>query len=61
MAQTMKWSHDEMMAMPKRLFFRYYGYCLIDQIKRDEEEEKDRLKNKMNEIRNDPNKQWKTL
>lgn len=34
-----KWSHQEMMKMPKRVFWRYYGSIFRDKLKRLKEEE----------------------
>lgn len=60
MAEVYGWSHQEMMAMPKRLFFRYYGIWLIRRIKEEEDREADARKQELENRMND-NRQWKTL
>lgn len=38
-SQTRFWSHQEMMAMRSRVFWRYYGPIFRDKLKKSEEKE----------------------
>ena len=55
MSMERGWSHDEMMRMPKRLFFRYYGYWYADKfnesMQMEWEEAKNKAQTKLNERR----------
>jgi hypothetical protein len=61
MAEVNGWSHNEMMEMPKRTLFRYYGVWLIRRIERQEQEERERRNEENQKRRNDPSTQWKKL
>jgi len=57
MSKVRGWSHDEMMAMDKRMFYRYYGYWYQDNLRREEYEKEEERKQKLK----DKPKQWKQL
>jgi hypothetical protein len=59
LAKEFGWSHQDMMMMKKRTLFRYYGYILIDNIKRAEKQEADERAERFKEGRD--NAQWKKL
>lgn len=48
MSELRGWSHDEMMAMSKELFFRYYGYWYMEQFNEMLAREYDEKKNDLN-------------
>jgi hypothetical protein len=51
MSKERGWSHDEMMRMSKRVFFRYYGYWYAEEFNEVLQYEWDQAKNKAkNEI-----------
>ena len=60
-AREYNWKHEDMLKMSKRILFRYYGYYLIDQIQRAEEQEKEEAKRVRDERMNNPNTEWKSL
>ena len=60
MSEIRGWSHEEMMRMPKSIFFRYYGYWFSERFKEAKEAEKEEMKRKIQENREKP-KQWKSL
>ena len=37
MSEVRGWSHNEMMALPWRLFLRYYGYWYQDRLREEDE------------------------
>jgi len=59
LAEKFGWGHNEMMAMPKRTLFRYYGYILIDNIERAEKRDKEEREERFKEGRKNAN--WKQL
>ena len=59
-AKVYNWSHEEMLHMQKRVFFRYYGYWLIEQIQQEEDREAEARKEDLRQ-RMEANKNWKTL
>ena len=65
MSELRGWTHEYMMDMDKPLFYRYYGYWYQDNLRKQEEYEKDKAKNKPkntpNPDFNDPKKVWKKL
>jgi len=60
-AREYGWSHEEMLKMPKRLLFRYYGYWNIETILRNEEIEKENEKQARKERMDNPDTKWKSL
>ena len=55
MSMERGWSHEEMMRMSKRLFFRYFGYWYSEKfnetMQMEWEEAKNKATNKLNERR----------
>lgn len=51
MAEVMGWSHQEMMEMPKRVFYRYYGYWFAEQLMQQEANEESERKQKAEQRR----------
>lgn len=60
-AREYGWQHKDMLKMSKRVLFRYYGYYIIDQIIKSEEQEKENAKAAREQRMNDPGTQWKNL
>jgi hypothetical protein len=60
MSEIRGWSHQEMMSMPKRAFYRYYGYWYQDQLREEIQRKEDESKRKAEEAKTKP-KQWKHL
>lgn len=57
MSEVRGWSHEDMMKMPKRIFYRYYGYWYKDRLA--EEEEFERRKQEAEQNKKEPD--WKPL
>lgn len=47
MSEVRGWSHDEMMNMSKRIFFRYYGYWYADRLNEERQNEWEEHKHKL--------------
>lgn len=60
-AKEYGWSYNDMLKMPKRILFRFYGYYIIELIERAEEHEKEESKRAREERMNDPSVKWKSL
>ena len=60
-AKEYGWNHFDMLKMSKRVLFRYYGYYIISQIQRAEEQEKEVAKEARQKRFNDPSVEWKSL
>jgi hypothetical protein len=64
MSEVRGWRHDEMMSMPKSLFYRYFGYWYIEQLNKEEHYKEQERKQKRDEERkqrqSNPNR-WKSL
>ena len=60
MAREYGWTHDYMMSMPQRLFYRYYGIWLIRRIQEEEDREQEARKRELDRKMED-NRQWHTL
>jgi len=60
MSELRGWSHQEMMDMPKHIFFRYYGYYYQDQLRQEEEYKKQEDKQKKENAKKQP-RNWKSL
>jgi hypothetical protein len=58
-AKVYHFGWNEMMQMPKRILFRLYGYHLIKQIKKSEQQEKEEMEHKRKESFENAN--WKKL
>lgn len=54
------WTHEDMMSMPKHIFFRYYGYWYKDKLNEEHEMKQQERKRQEEENRSRP-KQWKSL
>lgn len=59
MSMERGWTHNEMMRMPKRLFYRYYGYWYQDRLREHDEMEERERQRKLREKRNSQPRQWK--
>jgi len=60
MSEVRGWSHKDMMAMKKHIFYRYYGYWYQDNLREEERQKEQERKQKKME-RNDKVHQWKKL
>jgi hypothetical protein len=60
MSEVRGWSHDEMMKMPKSLFYRYYGYWYQERLVEEEIRKRDEQKQKRESRKNQP-RSWKPL
>jgi exonuclease I len=49
MSEVRGWSHDEMMNMSKRVFFRYYGYWYADRLNEERHQQWQEHKQKLNQ------------
>lgn len=57
MSEVRGWTHNEMMSMNKRIFYRYYGYWYSDRLK-EEAAQKEAESKQQN---NNQERNWKSL
>lgn len=57
MSEVRGWTHEEMLRMDKRTFYRYYGYWYSERLIESIEIEQERQKQK----NNDKQRNWKTI
>lgn len=60
MSEVRGWSHDEMMKMPKSLFYRYYGYWYQEQLIEREIQKREEAKQKRKQATSQP-RNWKPM
>lgn len=60
MSEVRGWSHEEMMKMPKSLFYRYYGYWYQERLVEEEIRKRDEQKQKRESRKNQP-RNWKSM
>lgn len=60
MSEIRGWSHQEMLEMPKPVFYRYYGYWYQDNLREEERQKKEELKQKRESDKEKP-RNWKHL
>jgi len=60
MSEVRGWSHDEMMKMPKSLFYRYYGYWYQERLVEEEIQKREDEKRKR-EARKNEHRNWKPM
>lgn len=61
MSEVRGWSHEEMLKMDKRVFYRYYGYWYKDRIAEKEEYERMKAEHEAKEKERNREPDWKTL
>ena len=59
MSEVRGWGHTEMMKMPKRLFYRYYGYWYQDRLREQDQQEEEKRKADLERKQRDSPRQWK--
>lgn len=61
MSEVRGWSHDEMLKMNKRVFYRYYGYWYKDRINEKEYYEKMKAEHEAKQRESERELDWKAL
>ena len=59
MSMDRGWSHTDMMRMPKRLFYRYYGYMYQDSLRQKDEMDERERREKLRQKEESQPRQWK--
>lgn len=58
-AENYGWNDHDMMNMPKRRFYRYYGYIYQDRLREEDEMERVKRENKLKQDKQNKPRQWK--
>lgn len=61
MSEARGWSHESMMKMNKRVFYRYYGYWYQDRLFEEMAQEQQELEMKRKQKTGQGNNNWKQL